>query len=71
MSSISTPRVDPFSVKELPRNPKSKIVAAILGCVSFLPYVVRVHDDVLGTDKEGVGQRPSTDLTVKSYSTTR
>ena len=50
MSLISTPRVDPFSEKQLPRNPKPKIVPAILECVSYLPYVVRVHHQVQGTD---------------------
>ena len=47
VSLISTPRVDPFSKKEPPKgNPKSKIAPAILGCVSYLLCVVRVHDQV-------------------------
>ena len=31
VSSISTPRVDPFSENELPRNPRSKIVLVSVG----------------------------------------
>ena len=31
VSLISTPRVDPFSEKELPRNPRSKIVLVSVG----------------------------------------
>ena len=34
LSSISTPRVDPFSEKKLPRNPKSEIVADSRMCFS-------------------------------------
>ena len=47
-SIIITSRVDPFLKKELPRNPKSEFVPAILGCVSHLLCV--------GEDKESVGQ---------------
>ena len=60
--SISTPRVDPFSERKnsqgILKNPNSW-PRLILGCGSHLRYVVRAHDQVSGTDKEGVGQRPS------------